>query len=210
MGGCTVAVLGCGVDVVYPPEHAALSADIARKGTLVSELIPGTPPHPRFFPQRNRVISGLVRAVVVVEAGQKSGSLITARCALEQGRDVLAVPGSILNGRNRGGHALLRDGAKIVESADDILEELGTGLCPDGRRSTVPQGAAAADRSGCPTASREILTCLVPGEPCDLDAIAARLGLGAAELLPRLFELELRGLVRRVGGGRFMRVDRSC
>ena len=95
VGGCTVAVLGCGVDVVYPPEHAALSADIVRQGALVSELIPGTPPHPRFFPQRNRVISGLVRAVVVVEAGQKSGSLITARCALEQGRDVLAVPGSI-------------------------------------------------------------------------------------------------------------------
>ena len=91
----------------------------------MSELAPGTPPLPLFFPQRNRVISGLSRAVVVIEAGEKSGSLITARCALEQGRDVLAVPGNVLSGRNRGGHALLRDGAKIAETADDILEELG-------------------------------------------------------------------------------------
>lgn len=206
--GCTVAVLGCGVDVVYPPEHAALSRDIATRGALVSEFVPGTPPHPRFFPQRNRIISGLVRAVVVVEAGEKSGSLITARCALEQGRDVLAVPGSILNGRNRGGHALLRDGAKIVESVDDILEELGAG--PDTRGSTARPGPLAPDGSGIVSAGQEILTCMVPGEPCDLDLIATRLGLGAAELLPRLFELEIRGLVRRAGGGRFMRVDRSC
>ena len=92
---------------------------------MLSELAPGTPPPARFFPLRNRIISGLSRAVVVVEAGEKSGSLITARCALEQGRDVLAVPGNVLSGRNRGAHALLRDGARIVETADDILEELG-------------------------------------------------------------------------------------
>ena len=100
--------------------------------------MPGTPPLPQFFPLRNRIISGLSRAVVVIEAGEKSGSLITARCALEQGRDVLAVPGNVLSGRNRGAHALLRDGAKIVESADDILEELRTAagrLCIDVRRT---------------------------------------------------------------------------
>ena len=96
--------------------------------------MPGTPPQPQFFPLRNRIISGLSRAVVVVEAGEKSGSLITARCALEQGRDVLAVPGNVLSGRNRGAHALLRDGAKIVESADDILEELGMAPACAGRR----------------------------------------------------------------------------
>src|SRR5205085_8182524 len=98
---------------------------IEPRGLIVSELVPGTRPLPRYFPQRNRIISGLSRAVVIVEAGERSGSLITARCALEQGREVLAVPGNVLSGRNRGGHALLRDGAKIVESADDILEELG-------------------------------------------------------------------------------------
>src|SRR5205807_4075757 len=132
--GVTVAVLGSGLDVIYPPEHAPLSRDIEKDGAVVSESVPGTPPQPWLFPLRNRIISGLSRAVVVIEAGEKSGSLITARAALEQGRDVLAVPGNVLRGRNRGAHALLRDGAKIVESADDILEELG----PSERQGVVP------------------------------------------------------------------------
>src|SRR5262245_36821766 len=123
--GRTVAVLGSGLDVVYPREHAALAGDIAREGAVLSEYPPGTPPRPFHFPQRNRIISGLSRAIVVVEAGERSGSLITAACALEQGREVMAVPGNVLSGRNRGAHALLRDGARIVECADDILEELG-------------------------------------------------------------------------------------
>src|SRR5437773_8128990 len=109
------------------------SRDMELAGAVISEYAPGTPPLPHLFPMRNRLISGLSRAVVVVEAGEKSGSLITARCALEQGRDVLAVPGNILSGRNRGAHALLRDGATIVESADDILEEIGG--CPTAMRS---------------------------------------------------------------------------
>ena len=127
----------------------------------------------------------------MIEAGEKSGSLITARCALEQGRDVLAVPGNVLSGRNRGAHGLLRDGAKIVESADDILEELGMGVA----------GAAAA-----PVDTDPVLACLTPGEPLDLDALAEKTGLGSSRLLPRLFDLELQGIVARVGGGRFVRV----
>jgi DNA processing protein len=197
-GGATIAVLGSGVDVMYPPEHAPLANEICADGAVVSELVPGTPPLPWCFPLRNRIISGLVRAVVVIEAGEKSGSLITARCALEQGRDVLAVPGNVLSGRNRGAHALLKDGAKIVESADDILEELG--MCP------APPSARGA-KAG---TVDPVLACLAPGEACDLDAIAERSGLQTSRLLPRLFELELQGLVRRVGGGRFVRTDRTC
>ena len=196
VGGVTVAVLGSGVDVMYPPEHAPLAKQIDERGAVISELVPGTKPDAMFFPLRNRIISGLSRAVVVIEAGEKSGSLITARCALEQGRDVLAVPGNVLNGRNRGAHGLLRDGAKIVESADDILEELGM------RGQGVARPA--------PAPSDPILACLTPGEPSDLDAIAEATGLGTAKLLPRLFALELQGAVARIGGGRFVRIDRSC
>ena len=206
-GGVTVAVLGSGVDVMYPREHAALGRAIDQKGAVISELVPGTGPQQWFFPLRNRIISGLSRAVVVIEASNKSGSLITARCALDQGRDVLAVPGNVLSGRSRGAHALLRDGAKIVESADDILEELGMG-----RPSTGGSSPGAEDKRGptAPSARDPVLDCLAAGEPSDLDEIAERSGLHTGRLLPRLFELELQGQVRRVGGGRFVRIDRTC
>jgi DNA processing protein len=204
VAGRTVAVLGCGADIVYPREHTALAEEITVRGAVISELMPGTSPQSWFFPQRNRIISGLSRGTVVIEAGAKSGSLITARCALEQGRDVLAVPGNILNGRNRGGHALLRDGARIVETADDIVDELGL--------RTVIERRPAVTASG-PSSSRQadpVLAALEAGETCDLDGIAERTGLSAARLLPRLFELEMMGLVKRVGGGRFVRFDSSC
>lgn len=197
--GRTAAVLGSGVDRLYPPEHAGLAADICRTGLVVSEYPPGTAPLPFHFPMRNRLISGLSRAVVVIEASAKSGSLITAGCALEQGRDVMAVPGTVLGGRNRGGHALIRDGAKIVECADDILVELG--LDPplhgpaDGAATTSP-AVACQD---------PVLRAMDAGHPYDLDALAAACGLTAPRLLPRLADLELRGLIRRVGGGRFLR-----
>lgn len=194
-GGVTVGVLGCGVDVAYPPENEALIAEVTCSGAVVSELLPGTAPRPRFFPRRNRLISGLVRAVVIVEAGEKSGSLITARCALDQGRDVLAVPGNVLTGRNRGGHALIRDGARVVESAADIIEELGLDAGPS---------SGSCDQPG-----DSVLEVLTAGEAVDVDEISARSGLPVPELLPRLLHLELQGAVSREPGGRFLRRERN-
>jgi DNA processing protein len=190
--GTTVAVLGCGADRVYPAEHKALASAIAQQGAIVSEFAPGTPPNPVFFPRRNRIISGLSKAVVVVEASEKSGSLITARCALEQNRDVLAVPGNVLTGRNRGGHALLRDGARLVESADDVLEQLGLG-----RGVAAPDAGEPAD---------PVLTSLACAEPLELDQISQQTGMPVPGLLARLLDLELQGVVRRTDGGRFVRV----
>jgi DNA processing protein len=191
-GGRTVAVLGCGVDVVYPTEHRELAAAIAGAGALVSELPPGTPPLPHHFPLRNRIISGLSRAVVVVEAGEKSGSLITARCALEQGREVMAVPGSTLSGRNRGSHALLKDGAKLVEGVDDILEELG---------SAPSASAAVVDDK--PLLHNGLFLDLRRGDSYGLEELAEMTGLSVSDLLPRLLELELGGRIERLPGGRF-------
>lgn len=195
--GLTIAVLGSGADVIYPREHEDLALAVARSGALISELPPGTPPRPRFFPQRNRIISGLARATVVVEAGDRSGSLVTARLALDQGRDVLAVPGSVIGGRNRGGHALIRDGAKIVETADDILEEIGLGRVQPAALLLGP-ASRAGDRSD------PVLNGLQPGDTCDFDTLAERTGLPVPVLLRRLLDLELRGVVTRAPGGRFM------
>ena len=191
-GGATVGVLGSGPDIIYPPEHRELAASLCRDGALVSELGPGAPPLPEHFPLRNRLISGISLAVVVVEANEKSGSLITARYALEQGRDVMAVPGSVLGGRNRGSHALLKDGAKVVESADDILEELGW----PGLRGTP-------EISSKPLKTDPLLTNLTPGETYDLGEMSATLGLAGSKLLPRLTEWEMRGQLVRVAGGRY-------
>jgi DNA processing protein len=148
---------------------------------------------------RNRLISGLSRGVVVIEASDKSGSLITASCALEQGRDVMVVPGNVLSGRNKGGHALLRDGAKIVESADDIVRELG--WCD------TPDGAKGSEISSCQkvVSGDPLITQMAPGQPYDVDELTGLSGLEPKRLLPRLLDLELRGFVRRAGGGRFLR-----
>lgn len=180
-GGATIAVLGTGADLVYPAEHRGLADRIAGCGALVSEFPPGTPARAFHFPLRNRIISGLSRAVVVVEAPEKSGALITAREALDQGRDVMAVPGRVAGGRNRGAHGLIRDGAKLVESAVDILQEL-----------QWPPLATPARR---------------PAERVEfsVDDIARQMNLSPGDALARLLEWELTGQIQRIGSGRFVR-----
>jgi len=197
--GRTIAVLGSGLDCVYPAEHAPLAKEIARTGLVLSEFPPGAPPLPHHFPMRNRLISGLAQGVVVIEASEKSGSLITASCALEQGRDVMVVPGNVLSGRNTGGHALLRDGAKIVENADDIVRELGwSPVCAATDESHINNCRRAV--SGDP-----LIQEMTPGHAYDVDELSMLSGLEPRQLLPRLLDLELRGFVRRAGGGRFLR-----
>ena len=196
--GCTVAVLGSGLDRLYPAEHKPLAAAIERRGAVLSEFPPDAAPLPFHFPLRNRIISGLARAIVVIEAWEKSGSLITASCALDQGKEVMAVPGSVLGGRNRGGHALLRDGAKIVESADDIVEELGWG-----ERSPAAREIVSSDVSA--TSGDCVVRNMEPGLAYEMDELAAVSGVSAGELLTILTQLELRGVIRRVPGGRFVR-----
>jgi DNA processing protein len=183
-GGKTIAVLGTGIDRVYPAENAPLTEQIAANGLLVTEFPPGTLPQDWHFPKRNRIISGLSRGVVVVEAMEKSGSLITARLAADQGRDVMAVPGTFVGGRNRGANALLRDGAKLVESAVDILQELGL----DERLARrAPMGE-----------SPEVVEFTV-------DQVADQMKITSGEALARLLEWELTGEVQRIGSGRFRR-----
>jgi DNA processing protein len=196
--GATIAVLGSGVDRIYPREHVELANTIAAKGVVISEYPPGAAPLPFRFPLRNRIISGLSRAVVVIEAAEHSGSLITAASALEQGREVMVVPGNALSGRNRGGHALLRDGARIVETADDVLSELGLGTRPG-----PPELPATSN--GSTNCRDSVVVAMDAGRAYDLDALADACGLDMARLLARLSDLELRGQVRRLEGGRFIR-----
>ncbi len=198
-GGHTIAVLGSGPDVIYPAEHRDLALTISKHGALMSEFGPGVPPLPEHFPMRNRLISGISLAVVVVEASEKSGSLITARCALEQGRDVMAVPGSVLSGRNRGSHSLLKDGAKVVETADDILDGLGW----------TPGTAPAMKISGNSMIRDELLTRLTPGQTYDADEMSATVGVNASEILPRLTDWEVRGWIERMPGGRYALTRRN-
>lgn len=193
-GAGTIAVVGTGLDRVYPSRHRALAHRIAEHGLLVSEFDLGTPPLPANFPLRNRLIAGLTRGTLVVEAALASGSLITARCAVEAGREVFAIPGSIHSPQSRGCHALIRDGAKLVESADDILSELG------------PRAAAA--RAGDAEALRAAADPLVDAlgyDPATLDALVARTGWPADRLAARLLELELDGAVARLPGGLYQR-----
>jgi DNA processing protein len=197
-GAPTVAVVGTGLDSCYPSRHAELARRIAAHGALVSEYAPGTPPLAEHFPQRNRIIAALSRGTLVVEAALRSGSLITARLALEAGRDVYAIPGSIHATQSRGCHLLIKQGAKLVESVEDVLEELqGPG---------VPAQASLLDTSAEPSPPGESPLLQALGhDPVTLDALMARTGWPAAELSARLLDLELEGRVARLPGGLYQR-----
>jgi DNA processing protein len=197
-GAGTLAVVGTGLDRVYPSRHRELAHRIAATGALASEFAPGMPPLAENFPQRNRLIAGLALGTVVVEAALQSGSLITARLAAEAGREVFAVPGSIRSQLSRGCHALIRQGAMLVESAAEIAAALG-GLAGRERATAAP--AVPESSSG----RRDPLLEALGEDPCSLDALGARTGWGAAEMSARLLELELAGEVTRLPGGLYQR-----
>lgn len=196
-GSLTVAVVGTGLDRVYPKRHLDLAHRIAAQGAIVSEYPLGTPPLPENFPQRNRIIAGLSQGTLVVEAAVKSGSLITARLAAEQGREVFAIPGSIHAPQSRGCHALIRQGAKLVESAQDILEDL--------HHTATPVAADDAHTATGGNAQEDDLLQAMGYDPVSLDALQARTGLDTAHLQARLFELELCGDIARLPGGLLQR-----
>ncbi|QJW85950.1 DNA-protecting protein DprA [Ramlibacter terrae] len=191
----TVAVIGTGLDRVYPKRHLELAHRIAANGMLLSEYPLGTPPLAENFPRRNRIIAALGRGTLVVEAALQSGSLITARLAAEQGRDVFAIPGSIHSPQARGCHLLLRRGAKLVETAQDVLEDL--------RLAPAAPAPAVADE---PPEGESALLQAMGYDPVGLDALIARTGIPAPQLQAQLMELELAGDVARLPGGLFQRV----
>ena len=197
----TIAVVGTGLDRVYPSRHRDLAHRIARHGLIVSEYPLGTPPLAANFPKRNRIIAGLSQGTLVVEAALQSGSLITARLAAEQGREVFAIPGSIQAPQSRGCHALLRQGAKLVETVQDVLEEL--------RLSAAPPPASQTQEAPEPAQESDPLWVAMGYDPIGLDALVARTGLSAAALQVALLERELDGLVARLPGGLFQRVARG-
>jgi DNA processing protein len=198
----TVAVVGTGLDRVYPARHRDLAHRITLQGLIVSELPLGTPPLTQNFPKRNRLIAGLARGTLVVEAALASGSLITARLTSEQGKEVFAIPGSIHSPQSRGCHALIRQGAKLVESVNDILEELPSFLHAG---SAAAPAAVNGDAGAVSAAREEPLLDALGFDPVSLDALGARTGWSAAALQARLLELELDGHVARLPGGLFQR-----
>jgi DNA processing protein len=202
MSGRTLAVLGCGPDVVYPPENLKLYQEIPEHGALISEFPPGTPPEARNFPIRNRIISGLALGLVVIEAGVKSGTAITVRYALDQGREVFAVPGPIDSPTSAGPHRLIQEGAKLVQDVEDILGEL-----PALRQAPGPLLAAAAPAGRVAEAPRfsraapeDPLLAWLGSEPLQLEELVRAAGLPAHEVLARLTLLELQGLVQELPG----------
>jgi DNA processing protein len=225
-GGTTIAVVGTGLDRVYPRRHLALAHRIAQQGLLLSEFALGSPPNPSHFPKRNRIIAGLSQGTLVVEAALASGSLITAQLAADMGREVFAIPGSIHSTLAKGCHALIRQGAKLVETAQDVLEDMRLVMAPDATATPdAPgrQGAGALPANAVGSAPEGLLGAAldtvpgVPGQvlqtmgfdPLSLDALQARSGHVAADLQAWLMELELDGHVARLPGGLFQRLVRA-
>ena len=200
----TIAVVGTGLDRVYPKQNASLARQIASRGLLLSEYPLGTPPLAANFPQRNRIISGLSLGTLVVEAALQSGSLITARMALEQGKEVFAIPGSIHSTQSRGCHALIKQGAKLVESAQDVMEELGAYRPAAAEPLTALEPELLDGEAHLPPAQRALVNAL-GFEPCSLDALQARTGMDTANLQAELMSLELQGWLLRLPGGLFQR-----
>jgi DNA processing protein len=206
-GGRTIAVLGHGIDVRYPRENRALADEIAAHGALVSQFSPGTPPRPWHFPARNRTIAGLALGVVVVEAAERSGALITASAAGEFGREVYAVPGRVTSETARGPHGLLRDGATLVRSWSDIVQEL-----PSPWRNAVRDDASsvldATPPSTATTAESAVLAVLAADEPQHIEAVIVRCGMLPARVSATLMSLELSGHVRQLEGQRWIAVGK--
>jgi len=201
-GGRTIAVLGCGLDVDYPPGHASLHAEIAGSGAVLTEFAPGTPPRATNFPRRNRIISGLALGVVVVEAADDSGSLITARLALEQGREVFAVPGPIDVPTSRGPHGLLKQGATLVETVDDIVEELLPQLDRPLQTLKTEPIAALPEHVELSPSERTVLE-VMSREPLHLDDLTERSRLTTPAVAAILLGLELKALVKQLPGQRY-------
>jgi DNA processing protein len=209
-GGFTVAVLGCGIDRIYPPGHAQLLNRIADRGCVLSEYPPGCDPLPWRFPHRNRIIAGIAHVVVVVEASERSGALITADLALEEGREVLAVPGPISSALSQGTNALIQKGAKLVNSVEDICEELPPEVA---KRVSIsedkPAGNATGQAAHIDAAELEIIE-LLQGGPMGLDLMAVELKEPPGELLSRLTEMTFKGWVVEEAGGRYRLLKNPC
>lgn len=198
-GGRTVAVLGSGLGRIYPPEHEALAEEIVRqRGAVCSEHPADAEPLPHHFPRRNRLISGLSLGVVVVEATARSGALITADSALEQGREVFAVPGPVTHPGSQGTHGLLKQGARLVACAEDILEELRLAPVPAAPDEAAVKGSLSA-------AEAQLVGCVAHDTPQDVDTLSQRSGLAWADFVSALLELEVKGLVRQLPGQRYVR-----
>jgi DNA processing protein len=198
--GSTIAVLGTGIDIRYPRRNAPLAEQIEARGLLVSEFPLGTAPAASNFPRRNRLISGLAQGCLVVEAALASGSLITARAAADQGREVFAVPGSIHSPLSKGCHALIKTGAKLAESADDILAELG-GFRASGSASTIAAPGAEPDAGG--------LLAHMGHDPVDVDLLCTRAGISAEQVSSELLRLELDGRITSLPGGLYQRLEKG-